>query len=42
MTTLLFVTGDARIPKEMGENPTRTIKNKIPTITGIPRDNKQP
>lgn len=42
MTTLLFVKGDACMPKKMGENPTRIIKNNIPAITGIPCDNKQP
>ena len=42
MTTFLFVKGDACMPKRMGENPTRIIKNNIPAITGIPCDNKQP
>jgi hypothetical protein len=39
MTTLLFVTGDACMPKKMGEHATRDIKN-IPASSDILSDNK--
>ena len=39
MTNLLFVTGDACMPKKMGENPTRDIKI-IPASSDILSDNK--